>query len=326
MKSLTFSNSEIKKIVDIISKGKKWDLTVNSNDNKFAITLVNNIKKSKIDVLADNKYVDDYPYDINEDDDVYATVLNVLDYLTNLMNKYNKRNAGKNTIKENDVDESKIVSEKEIAALNKVEADFLKSLHKNNAYGKNSTEIYKSEDRLAKSLAKSGCINIIRPAIKSKDANIDTEMWVVLTKKGELLVKGLLEHKMQIDSAAEEFQEAISKGMLTAYSKRMKDGDVHYTCKACKTNIPKYRGSYPTSCPNCGESIKQMKEADKDEAIWGGPFKRGEVVKVKLNDPDEFYDAKLVSYDVTANEYAIKLECGDVAGKIIQGIKRNQIK
>ncbi len=317
MKQLTFSNTEVKKIVDAVSKKRAWSHKVTSANGKFTIELKNVPAKSKIDVFADGKYVDDYAYDLTEKDDVYATVLNILDYLTNLMNKYNKRNPMKESIES--------ISEKEINSLNKVEADFLKDLHKNNAYGKNWTEIYKHEDRLAKTLVKTGCIKIAQPSIKSKD--IDTEMRVVLSKKGELLVKGLLENsKMQIEDASERLQESISNGMLKAYSKRMKEEDVHYTCKACNTNLPKYKGSYPSKCPKCGDSIKAMKEADKDEAIWGGPFKRGEVVTVKLEDPNEFYGAKLTTYDPTANTYTAELTDGNDVGKIIQNIKRDQIK
>jgi rubrerythrin len=242
MKKLTFSNAEVKKIVDTVAKGKKWDYSVGSDDGKFTITLRNNPKASKIDVLADKKYVDDYSYDVEEKDDVYATVLNVLDYLTNLMNKYNKRHVVTEDV------------EPEAQEETKPEAKYF-----------------------------------------------------------------------NIDLGAEEFQEGLTKGMLKAYSKRMKETDVHYTCKSCETNIPKYKGSYPNSCPSCGESIKLMKETDKDEAIWGGPFKRGEVVKVSLEDPKEFYDATLITYNVADNTYGAELKSGDV-GKVIQGIKAKQIK
>lgn len=238
MKQLTFSNSEVKKIVDAVSKGKKWSFDVTSADGKISWKIVNNAKKSKIDVNAGGKYIDDYTYDVNEKDDVYATVLNVLDYLTNIVNKYNKRNPIKEEVAE--------------------------------------------------------------------EENVDTPF--------------------AIEASSDELQEKISKGMLKAYSKRMKETDVHYTCKECDTNIPKYGGRYPESCPNCGGSIKLMKETDKDEAIWGGPFKRGEVVSVKLEDPNEFYNATLVTYNPADNTYGAELTSGDDVGKIIQNIKTAQIK
>jgi len=238
MNTLTFSNPEIKKIVDLVSKGKKWSYKVSSTDGKINWDIENNPSKSKIDIIANKKHIDDYPYDTSETDDVYATVLNVLDYLTNIVNKYNKRN------------------------------------------------VVKEE------------VNVDEGAFK----------------------------ELSIDVKSGDFQEAISQGMLRAYSKRMKEGDVHYTCKECNTNIPKYGGRYPTACPTCGDSIKAMKEADKDEAIWGGPFKRGTVVKVRLEDPKKFYDATLVMYNPAANEYGAELRSGDDVGKIIQGIKRDQIK
>lgn len=237
MAALKFSNGEINKIVRTVARGKKWELVTPSDDGKFTITLRNDPKNSKIDVLADDKYVDDYPYDIDEDQDVYATVLNVLDYLTNLMNKYNKKN----------------------------------------------------------------------PMTEAEEPEVKKTFF-----------------SLEID--AEEFQEAISKGMLKAYARKMKEGDISYTCKDCGHAMPKYRGQYPRNCPNCNADIKAMKEADKDEAIWGGPFKRGEVVKVKLEDPNEFYEAKLVTYNPTDNTYGAQLECGDDAGKIIQGITTKQIK
>lgn len=235
MTDLKFSNSEIRKIVDLITKGKKWSFNVSSIDGKIEWDIVNNAPKSKIDVIANKKFIDDYPYDTEETDDVYATVLNVLDYLTNIVNKYNKRNPG---VKES--------------------AD---------------------EDKETKPIG-----------------------------------------SYSIDAESCQLIEAISKGMLKAYSRRMQETDVHYTCKSCETNIPKYKGSYPTKCPNCGESIKAMKEQDKDEAIWGGPFKRGEVVKVKLNDPDEFYNATLITYNVADGTYG-----ADIDGKIVQGITTKQI-
>ena len=244
--ALTFSNQEIKKIVDLISKGKKWSYNVSSADGKITWDIVNNPSKSKIDVIANKKYIDDYKYDTAEKDDVYATVLNVLDYLTNIVNKYNKRN--------------KAVKE-DISAM--------------------SEEEY-FQHKVTRSL--------------------------------------------KIDIESDEFQEAISQGMLRAYSKRLKETDVHYTCKECSQNIPKYKGKYPTKCPKCGDSIKAMKEHDTDEAIWGGPFKAGNVVKVKLEDPNKFYNATLVTYNPSTNEYGAKLADGDDVGKIIQGIKRDQIK
>lgn len=240
MKELTFSNAEVKKIVDAVSKGKKWSYDVKSADGKTTWELVNNKQKSAIIVSSNGKVVDDYQYDMDEKDDVYATVLNVLDYLSNLVKKYNKKHVVNEEIVEPEVHEV------------------------------------------------SGTMHFVK--------------------------------------TTQDIEESISKGMLQAYSKRMKEGDVHYTCKACNTNIPKYKGSYPSKCPSCGDSIAAMKENDKDEAIWGGPFKRGEVVKVKLEDPDAFYDAKLVAYDPSKNEYNIQVECGDDKGKIILGIKRKQIK
>lgn len=235
MAELKFSNADISKIVAAVSKGAKWETTETSNDDKFSITLRNDPKKSKIDVLADGKYVDDYTYDVEEKDDVYATVLNVLDYLMNLMNKYNKKH---------------IVKEGKI-------------------------EAYECSTKKA-------------------------------TKIGE---------------AVAEFQEAISKGMLKAYARKMKEEDIHYTCKDCGFDIPKYGGRYPNCCPECNASIQQMKEADKDEAIWGGPFKRGETVSVSLEDPDEFYNATLITYNFADGTYG-----ADIDGKMVQGITTDQIK
>lgn len=233
MAELKFTNAEINKIVSAVSKGAKWEHSVTSDDEKFTITLKNDAKKSKIDVLADGKYVDDYPYDVDEKDDVYATVLNVLDYLSNLMNKYNRKH---------------VVKEAE------------------------------ETEEPAKSF-------------------------------------------FNIELSASEFHEAISRGMLKAYAKRMKEEDIHYTCKDCGFDIPKYGGRYPNSCPECNSSIKQMKEADKDEAIWGGPFKRGEPVSVRLEDPNQFYDATLVTYNVADGTYG-----ADIDGRLVQGIKTEQIK
>lgn len=241
MKPLVFSNGEIKRIVDTVSKGKKWKFEISSLDGKIDWKIENNPKKYAIDVVANDKYIDDYSYDLEESDDVYATMLNVIDYLTNIVNKYNKRNP----IKE---------------------------------------EIAETEDTTSE----------VEP--------------------------------IKIQAEADKFQEAISKGMLKAYAKKMKEGDISYTCKDCGHAMPKYKGRYPKICPNCSADIHKMKEADKDEAIWGGPFKRGEVVKVKLEDPNEFYNATLVTYNPATNEYGAKLADGDDVGKIIQGIKREQIK
>lgn len=246
MKLLKFSNAEVKKIVDTITKGKAWSYKVSSIDNKIKWEIKNNPAKSKIDVYADS-FVDDYPYDLSETDDVYAAVVNVLDYLTNIVNKYNKRNPG--TVKED-------------------------------AEAKDDLEFF--QDRVAKSL--------------------------------------------KIPVGATDVVEAMSKGMIRAYSKKIKEVDVHYTCKSCDTNIPKYSGKYPTKCPNCGESLKVMKEFDQDEAIWGGPFKRGTKVTVKLNDPDDFYEATPVMYDAGTNTYAVEVLDGDDKGRVIQGISAQNMK
>lgn len=281
MKPLTFSNVEVKKIVDLVSKGKKWSVDITSIDGKISWNIVNNAKDSKIDVNANGKYIDDYVYDVDEADDVYATILNVLDYLTNIVNKYNKRNPNPVTVSET-----------------RIEAHGVK--------GMNSSKwrkVFNSEK--------------------------DMERWV---DKNDAEVQGTreLDEKsipektfFNIELSTDQFQEAISQGMLRAYSKRMKEEDVHYTCKACETNLPKYQGKYPTKCPKCGESITAMKENDKDEAIWGGPFKRGEVVSVSLEDPNEFYDATLITYNVADNTYCAELKDG---GKVVQNIKREQIK
>lgn len=241
MTQLTFSNTEVKKIIDIILKEKPWVYEVKSDDGVISWKLSNNIKASKIEVYANNKYIDDYPYDIEERDDVYATILNVLDYLTNIVNKYNK----KNKIKEE---------------VNNIENNILPS----------------SE--------------------------------YILYQR------------------AEEFKEAISQGMLRAYSKRMKEEDTYYTCKSCNQNIPKYAGNYPEKCPKCGENIKSMKEEDKSAALWSGPFKEGDIVSVSIDDTKTLYDATLVMYNPTDNTYGVKLESGDDVGKLILNIKPSQIK
>lgn len=274
MKQLKFSNSEVKKIVSTISTGKAWKHNTPSIDNKFSIELRNNPSKNKIDVYTDGKYVDDYTYDLEEKDDVYAAVVNVLDYLSNIMNKYNKRHP--EAIKEG-----------------KIEAYGVKGM-KNTKWRKT----FKSEKDMEKWIDKN-------------DAEV----------QGTRDLNESSDDSFRLPHAADDLVESISKGMLRAYGKRLADADIHYTCKSCETNIPKYKGSYPTKCPSCGESIKLMKETDKDEAIWGGPFKRGEVVKVRLEDPKKFYDATLIHYNVADKTYGASIN-----GKLMQGISTKNIK
>jgi predicted RNA-binding Zn-ribbon protein involved in translation (DUF1610 family) len=308
--NLKFSNQEVKKITNLISTGKKWSYPVSSIDGKIDWVIQNNPSKNKIDVIANKKFIDDYKYDKEEKDDVYATVLNVLDYLTNIVNKYNKRNPLKESEEE--------ITEKEIKSLYDLEVQQLKKLRKSKAYGKGGQILNPQELESHRSLFDKGLLQM-----NNKDSNS-----VLFTKKGRNLINAILESNdifFNIEMSTDEFHEAISQGMLRAYSKRIKEEGVHYTCKACEQNIPKYKGKYPAKCPKCGDSIKAMKENDKDEAIWGGPFKRGTEVRVRLEDPDVFYNATLVTYNPSTNEYGAELKSGDDVGKIIQGIKTGQI-
>ena len=246
---LKFTGADITKIVKSIQNGNKWEYTATSNNGKLTWLLKNNKNKSKIDLLVNGKFIDDWAYYKSEKNDVYATVVNVLDYLIDVVAKYNRINKAAKVVKE-DSDET----------------------------------------------------DLDGPKIKVRRA-------------------------LKMKTAVTEVTEAMSKGMLRAYSKRVSDTDTHYCCKDCGQKIPKYSGRYGKNCPNCGGNIIQMKEIDREDAV-SAAFQRGQIIQVNLPDgPDKFWTAKgkILGFKQDTKEYSVEVTEGPDKGKLLNDLKLSQI-
>jgi len=243
---LKFTNADITKIVKAVHGGTKWEYSAKSDNGKLNWVLKNNKAKNKIDLWVNGKFIDDWKYDKEEKDDVYATVVNVLDYLTDVVAKYNRANKAAKVVKE--------------------VVDVQEQLSKNNS-------------------------------------------------------------KFNVAASAEELKEAMSKGMLKAYSKRVTDDDTHYCCKDCGQKIPKYKGRYGKNCPNCGGNIVQMKEKDHEIAITAA-YQRGSTVSVKLPSEDDFWTTKgrILGFTHDTNKYSVEVTDGPDKGNILHDISANQIR
>lgn len=55
-----------------------------------------------------------------------------------------------------------------------------------------------------------------------------------------------------------DLQEAITKGMLRAFSR----GRARFACKECGQHIPVYPGKYPSACPTCSGELEELNQSE----------------------------------------------------------------
>jgi hypothetical protein len=76
-----------------------------------------------------------------------------------------------------------------------------------------------------------------------------------VTVDGQQVVNQMMDAVRAGKAPATVIDEALTKGMKRAMTTGAK-----YHCDDCGLPIPKYRGRYPTKCPECGGKLTPPKE------------------------------------------------------------------
>jgi hypothetical protein len=121
----------------------------------------------------------------------------------------------------------------------------------------------------------------------------------------------------------ELYFEKISKSMIKGYTKNLKETDKAMTCPECGFIVPKYKGRYPSKCPDCGKNFKEMFDTKNEKEI-ATAFKVGDNINCKHD--NKTYEASIVSQCMESGKFTVMLKnSNEMTGKLLREVDVNSL-